>query len=56
VSIDSFLQKPVEDSGHVPIVLITHPASPIAIEKALVHIAALEALVEAPRRLRVAPI
>jgi homoserine dehydrogenase len=56
VSIDSFLQKPVEDSGHVPIVLITHPASPLAIEKALVHIAALEALVEPPRRLRVAPI
>jgi homoserine dehydrogenase len=56
VSIDSFLQKPVEDTGHVPIVLITHPASASALDDAVGHIAALEALVEAPRRIRVARI
>jgi homoserine dehydrogenase len=54
VSIDSFLQKPVEDSGHVPIVLITHPASGAAIEEAVDHIGAVEAVVERPRRIRVA--
>ena len=56
VSIDSFLQKPVEDSGHVPIVLITHPASAAVIEEAVDHIGALEAVVERPRRIRVARI
>ena len=56
VSIDSFMQKPVEDSGHVPIVLITHPASAAAIEKAVDHIGALSAVVERPRRIRVARI
>jgi len=56
VSIDSFLQKPVEDTGHVPIVLITHPASAAAIEKAVDHIGALDAVVERPRRIRVARI
>ena len=56
VSIDSFLQKPVEDTGHVPIVLITHPASTAALDDAVRHIAALEAIVEAPRRIRVARI
>jgi homoserine dehydrogenase len=56
VSIDSFLQKPVEDSGHVPIVLITHPASAAAIEEAVDHIGALEAVVDRPRLIRVARI
>jgi homoserine dehydrogenase len=56
VSIDSFLQKPVEDTGHVPIVLITHPASAAAIEDAVDHIGALDAVVERPRRIRVARI
>ena len=56
VSIDSFLQKPVEDSGHVPIVLITHPASASAIDEAVDHIGALDAVVERPRRIRVARI
>jgi len=56
VSIDAFLQKPVEDTGHVPIVLITHPASAAALEEAVGHIAALEAVVEPPRRIRVARI
>jgi homoserine dehydrogenase len=56
VSIDAFLQKPVEDTGHVPIVLITHPASAAALGEAVGHIAALEAVVEPPRRIRVARI
>jgi homoserine dehydrogenase len=56
VSIDSFLQKPVEDSGHVPIVLITHPASASAIDDAVDHIGALDAVVDRPRRIRVARI
>ncbi len=56
VSIDSFLQKPVEDTGHVPIVLITHPASATAIEEAMEHIGDLDAVVERPRRIRVARI
>ena len=56
VSIDSFLQRSVEDSGHVPIVLITHPASDIAIADAVAHIGAVPALVEPPRVIRVARI
>jgi homoserine dehydrogenase len=56
VSIDSFLQKPVEDTGHVPIVLITHPASAAALDDAVGNIAALDAVVEPPRRIRVAHI
>jgi len=56
VSIESFLQKPVEDSGHVPIVLITHPATAAAMEAALGHIGAIDALVEPPRRIRLAQI
>jgi len=56
VSIDSFLQKPVEDSGHVPIVLVTHPASATAIDDAIDHIGALEAVVERPRRIRLAKV
>jgi homoserine dehydrogenase len=56
VSIDSFLQKPVEDTGHVPIVLITHPASAAAVDDAVGNIAALDAVVEPPRRIRVAHI
>jgi homoserine dehydrogenase len=56
VSIDSFLQKPVEDTGHVPIVLITHPASASALDDAVGNIAALDAVVEPPRRIRVARI
>ena len=56
VSIDSFLQRSVEDSGHVPIVLITHPASAGAVRDAVEHIAAIPALVERPRVIRVARI
>ncbi len=54
VSIDSFLQRPVEDSGHVPIVLITHPATEMAIDDAVTHIASIPAVIERPRSIRVA--
>ena len=56
VSIDSFLQRSVQDTGHVPIVLITHAASDGAITDALDHIAALSTVVEPPRMIRVAAI
>jgi len=56
VSIDSFLQRPVEDSGHVPIVLITHPATETAIDDAVTHIASIPAVIERPRAIRVARI
>lgn len=54
VSIDSFLQRPVEDSGHVPIVLITHPATTDAIRIAADHIGNVPAVIERPRVIRVA--
>jgi homoserine dehydrogenase len=56
VSIDSFLQRPVEDSGLVPIVLTTQPASEAAVREAIDHIEALEAVVERPRMIRLARI
>ena len=56
VSIDSFLQRPVEDTGHVPIVLTTQPASQAALDDAVRHIAAISAVVEPPRVLRIARI
>jgi homoserine dehydrogenase len=56
VSIDSFLQRPVEDTGHVPIVLTTQSASETAVADAVRHIAALDALVEPPRVMRIARI
>ncbi|HTI67407.1 MAG TPA: homoserine dehydrogenase [Caulobacteraceae bacterium] len=56
VSIDSFLQRPVEDSGLVPIVLTTQPTSEAALRDAVDHIADLEAVVERPRMIRLARI
>jgi homoserine dehydrogenase len=56
VSIDSFLQKPVHDAGGVPIVLTTHEATAAQLHDAVEHIAALPALLERPRMLRIAPI
>jgi homoserine dehydrogenase len=56
VSIDSFLQRPVEDSGLVPIVLTTQPASEDAVRDAVDHIEALDAVVERPRMIRIARI
>ena len=56
VSIDSFLQKPVEDAGGVPIVLTTHVAPEEVILGAVRRIASLSALIESPRMIRIARI
>ena len=56
VSIDSFLQKPVEGVEGVPIVLTTHPARESVLAEAVQHIAALPALIDAPRMIRIAQI
>ena len=49
LSIDSFLQRPVEDSGHVPIVLTTQVAPKAAVARAVERIAALDFVVAPPR-------
>ena len=54
VSIDSFLQHPVGPTGMVPIVLTTQPASEAAIRDAVQHISEIDAVVEAPRTIRIA--
>jgi homoserine dehydrogenase len=54
VSIDSFLQKPVEDAGVVPIVLTTHATSESVLLAAVERIAALPSVLERPRMLRIA--
>ena len=56
VSIDSFLQKPVEDAGGVPIVLTTHQAPETVLRDAMERMARLDAVVAEPRMLRIAPI
>lgn len=56
VSIDSFLQKPVEDAGGVPIVLTTHATPESVLLEAVERIAALPAVIERPRMLRIARI
>jgi homoserine dehydrogenase len=56
VSIDSFLQKPVEDVGGVPIVLTTHAAPEAVIVEAVRRMAALPAVIETPRMIRIARI
>jgi homoserine dehydrogenase len=56
VSIDSFLQKPVENAGGVPIVLTTHEAPEQTIGEAIRRMAALPALIEPPRMIRIARI
>jgi len=56
VSIDSFLQKPVEGAGGVPIVLTTHTAPETTIAKAVSAMASLPALIEPPRTIRIARI
>jgi homoserine dehydrogenase len=56
VSIDSFLQKPVEDAGGVPIVLTTHLAPESVLRDAMDRMARLDAVVAEPRMLRIAPI
>jgi homoserine dehydrogenase len=54
VSIESFLQKPVEDAGGVPIVLITHATPESSIAEAVGRIAQLPVVLEQPRMLRIA--
>ena len=56
VSIDSFLQKPVEDAGGVPIVLTTHATPESVLMDAINRIERLEAVIERPRLLRIARI
>jgi homoserine dehydrogenase len=56
VSIDSFLQKPVEGADGVPIVLTTHAAAESHLTEAVRRMAALPALIREPRVIRIAPI
>ncbi|HYG27548.1 MAG TPA: homoserine dehydrogenase [Caulobacteraceae bacterium] len=56
VSIDSFLQKPVEDAGGVPIVLTTHAVADAVLMDAINRIERLQAVLERPRLLRLARI
>jgi homoserine dehydrogenase len=54
VSIDSFLQKPVEDAGGVPIVLTTHATPESVLMEAVRRIEALPVVLERPKMLRIA--
>jgi len=56
VSIESFLQKPVEDAGGVPIVLTTHAVAESVLKAAIGRIAGLPAVIDRPRLLRIARI
>jgi homoserine dehydrogenase len=56
VSIESFLQKPVEDAGGVPIVLTTHAVAESVLIAAIEKIAGLPAVIDRPRLLRIARI
>jgi homoserine dehydrogenase len=56
VSIESFLQKPVEDAQGVPIVLTTHAVGEAALKTAIDRIADLPAVIDRPRLLRIARI
>ncbi|MFN3514539.1 MAG: homoserine dehydrogenase [Phenylobacterium sp.] len=56
VSIESFLQKPVENAEGVPIVLTTHAVAESVLTTAIDRIAGLPAVLERPRLLRIARI
>ncbi|NBB16890.1 homoserine dehydrogenase [Caulobacter sp. SLTY] len=56
VSIDSFLQKPVEDAGGVPIVLTTHAIAESVLTDAIDRLERLDVVIERPRLLRIARI
>ena len=56
VSIDSFLQKPVQDAGGVPIVLTTHATRETVLFDAVDRIGALPQVLARPKMLRVAPV
>jgi homoserine dehydrogenase len=53
VSIESFLQKPVESAQGVPIVLTTHAVAESVLTAAVERIAGLSAVLERPRLLRI---
>ncbi|HEY9236603.1 MULTISPECIES: homoserine dehydrogenase [Phenylobacterium] len=54
VSIESFLQKPVENADGVPIVLTTHAVAEAVLTAAIDQIASLPAVLDRPRLLRIA--
>ena len=56
VSIDSFLQRPVDGVGGVPIVMTTHPAPERALDGAVERMAALPALIAPVRVMQIARI
>src|SRR4029434_6419313 len=56
VSIESFLQKPVENADGVPIVLTTHAVDESVLMDAVERIARLPAVLDRPRLLRIARI
>lgn len=56
VSIESFLQKPVENADGVPIVLTTHAVAESVLKAAIDRIAGLPAVLDRPRLLRIARI
>ena len=56
VSIESFLQKPVENTDGVPIVLTTHAVAESVLTAAIDRIADLSSVLERPRLLRIARI
>ncbi|WP_091738847.1 homoserine dehydrogenase [Phenylobacterium immobile] len=56
VSIESFLQKPVENAAGVPIVLTTHAVAESVLKAAIERISELPVVVEPPRLLRIARI
>lgn len=56
VSIESFLQKPVEAAEGVPIVLTTHSVAESVLTAAVERIAGLPAVLDRPRLLRIARI
>ena len=56
VSIESFLQKPVENAEGVPIVLTTHAVAESVLTAAVERIAELPSVLERPRLLRIARI
>jgi homoserine dehydrogenase len=56
VSIESFLQKPVENTHGVPIVLTTHAVAESVLKAAIERIAGLPAVLDRPRLLRIARI
>ena len=54
VSIESFLQKPVDGSDGVPIVLTTHAVAESVLTAAIDRIADLSSVLDRPRLMRIA--